>query len=213
MTQEALKLALEALEDRVSLMKWQKARDAVKEALAQHDSVQAKPEPEQEPCDMRDFCIGCSPRNTDGSCPGENPNGACDCYVNGFNDGMKEMEQPAPVQQEPVALLLLQSKQNFERNFGPCWQADWIYSDLAELLDTTPPQPEQEPDDIASILACRDMLDAQPVPQRTWVGMTDEEIKKMRHLIDWTAGWSYNTFARAIEAKLKQKNGFAEENT
>ena len=37
---EALKLALEALEDRVSLMKWQIARDAVKEALAQ---------PEQEP--------------------------------------------------------------------------------------------------------------------------------------------------------------------
>ena len=30
-------------------------------------------------------------------------------------------------------------------------------------------QPEQEPvaDDIASILACRDMLDAQPVPPRT----------------------------------------------
>ena len=49
MTQEALKLALEALEDRSSLMKWQIARDAVKEALAQQDSVQAKPEPEQEP--------------------------------------------------------------------------------------------------------------------------------------------------------------------
>ena len=43
-------------------------------------------------------------------------------------------------------------------------------------------------------------------PQSTWVGLTDEEIKKMRHLIDWTAGWSYNTFARAIEAKLKEKN-------
>ena len=37
---EALKMALEALEDRASLMKWQIARDAVKEALAQ---------PEQEP--------------------------------------------------------------------------------------------------------------------------------------------------------------------
>ena len=47
-------------------------------------------------------------------------------------------------EQEPVALLLLQSKQNFERNFNPCWQADWIYSDLVELLDTTPPQPEHE---------------------------------------------------------------------
>lgn len=37
---ELLKLALEALEDRSSLMKWQMARDAVNEALAQ---------PEQEP--------------------------------------------------------------------------------------------------------------------------------------------------------------------
>ena len=46
MTQEALKLALEALEDRASLMKWQKARDAVKEALAQ---------PEQEPVAWRTF--------------------------------------------------------------------------------------------------------------------------------------------------------------
>ena len=42
--------------------------------------------------------------------------------------------------------------------------------------------------------------------QRTWVGLTDEEIEKMRHLIDWTAHWSYGTFAKAIEAKLKEKN-------
>jgi len=49
------------------------------------------------------------------------------------------------------------------------------------------------------------------LPQREWVGLTDEEIEKMRHLIDWTADWSYGTFARAIEAKLKQKNGYAEE--
>jgi len=43
-------------------------------------------------------------------------------------------------------------------------------------------------------------------PQREWVGLTDEEVEKMRHLIDWTAHWSYGTFARAIEAKLKEKN-------
>lgn len=35
---------------------------------------------------------------------------------------------------------LLQSKQNFERNFGQHWQADWIYSDLAELIDSPPPE-------------------------------------------------------------------------
>jgi hypothetical protein len=41
---------------------------------------------------------------------------------------------------------------------------------------------------------------------KKWVGLTDEEIEKLRHLIDWTAHWSYGTFARAIEAKLKEKN-------
>jgi len=42
--------------------------------------------------------------------------------------------------------------------------------------------------------------------KREWVGLTDEEIEKMRHLIDWTAHWSYGTFAKAIEAKLKELN-------
>ena len=41
---------------------------------------------------------------------------------------------------------------------------------------------------------------------KEWKDLTNEEIEKMRHLIDWTADWSYGTFARAIEAKLKEKN-------
>jgi hypothetical protein len=45
-------------------------------------------------------------------------------------------------------------------------------------------------------------------PQRTWVGLTDEEIDKTHETQVWDARRSY---ARAIEAKLKQKNGFAEE--
>jgi hypothetical protein len=35
------------------------------------------------------------------------------------------------------------------------------------------------------------------LPQRQ--PLTEEEIEKVRHLIDWTAGWSYIEFARAIE--------------
>lgn len=42
--------------------------------------------------------------------------------------------------------------------------------------------------------------------KREWKELTDEEIEELRHLIDWTAGWSYGNFARAIEAKLKEKN-------
>jgi hypothetical protein len=42
-------------------------------------------------------------------------------------------------------------------------------------------------------------------PQRK--PLTDEEILTYRHMIDWTAEWSYINFARAIEAKLKELNG------
>jgi hypothetical protein len=43
-------------------------------------------------------------------------------------------------------------------------------------------------------------------PQRTWVGLTDEEVQTLRYKIDSTAHWTYDEFARAIEAKLKEKN-------
>ena len=48
-------------------------------------------------------------------------------------------------------------------------------------------------------------LDYEPA-QRTWVGLTDEEINSVRYKRDWTAPWTDMTFARAIEAKLKEKN-------
>ena len=77
---------------------------------------------------------------------------------------------------------------------------------------------EIEPDDIASILACRDMLDAQPVPPRTWVGIGDIENsnayltppqrteppqKKVWTFWDLSGG----DITDAIKAKIKEKNG------
>jgi hypothetical protein len=80
--------------------------------------------------------------------------------------------------------------------------------------------PKQEPVDgyIASIIACRDMLDAQPVPprtlmmpqaappaaQRTWVGLTDAEIQAIHDTYYRRMG--PQEFARAIEAKLKERS-------
>ena len=43
-------------------------------------------------------------------------------------------------------------------------------------------------------------------PKRQWVGLTDEEINSVRHNREWTAFWTDTTFARAIEAKLREKN-------
>ena len=54
---EALKLALEALEDRSSLMRWQKARDAVKEALAQDETSSSGGE--QEPVKLVSYNCKC----------------------------------------------------------------------------------------------------------------------------------------------------------
>jgi hypothetical protein len=44
--------------------------------------------------------------------------------------------------------------------------------------------------------------------QRTWVGLTDEERNDLCYDFGEKSLWS---FADSIEAKLKQKNGYAEE--
>ena len=62
----------------------------------------------------------------------------------------------------------------------------------------------KEKKDVGAINALRQAL-AQP--EREWVGLTDEEIQAERHKLDPTAGWTYDHLARAIEAKLKEKNG------
>jgi hypothetical protein len=88
----------------------------------------------------------------------------------------------APVQ-EPVATLLQQSKGNFERNFGSNGYADWIYKDLAELLDTPPA--------------------AQP-SQRPWVGLVNKD-----NVLDFGDAHVTTEFARGAlwaEAKLKELN-------
>ena len=43
-------------------------------------------------------------------------------------------------------------------------------------------------------------------PQRKWQGLTDQEINSVCYKRDWTAPWTDLVFARAIEAKLKEKN-------
>ena len=43
-------------------------------------------------------------------------------------------------------------------------------------------------------------------PWRTWVGLTDEEVKTLRYKIDVTAHWTYDKFYETIEALLKDKN-------
>ena len=45
-------------------------------------------------------------------------------------------------------------------------------------------------------------------PKREWVGLTDEEIQEC---LQGLPTQTIDVYARRIEAKLKQKNGYAEE--
>jgi hypothetical protein len=42
--------------------------------------------------------------------------------------------------------------------------------------------------------------------QELWVGLSEDEINKLRHLVDWTAEWSYGRFAYELERLLREKN-------
>ena len=64
-------------------------------------------------------------------------------------------------------------------------------------LYTAPPKREPEPV-IDKCAAIRIATSLGWTPQRK--PLTDEEIETYRYMIDWTAGWSYIKFARAIEA-------------
>ena len=55
---------------------------------------------------------------------------------------------------------------------------------------------------VCQCAACKDQ------PQRTWVGLTDEEIQEC---LQGLPTQTIDVYARRIEAKLKQKNGYAEE--
>lgn len=50
-----------------------------------------------------------------------------------------------------------------------------------------------------------DALDALCTPQRTWVGLTLEELSEIYNFTEWDTvdGWGYE---RAIETKLREKN-------
>ena len=71
-------------------------------------------------------------------------------------------------------------------------------------------QPKQEPV-IDKSAAIRIATTLGWTPPRTWVGLTDEEVSEVFGGDIHAEHSGELRFVRAIEAKLKQKNGYAEE--
>ena len=93
---------------------------------------------------------------------------------------------------------------------GRQWYDEKLVDKAITAIKDSLAQPEQEPvgeivDAIEGAFKCS-FTKMLPVgtklyttpPQRK--PLSDEEIETYRHMIDWTAHWSYINFARAIEA-------------
>ena len=106
-------------------------------------------------------------------------------------------------------------------HFG-CGAGSASHDDAVAAIKEALAQPEQEPvawmSDVGSVASAHEKkmgyvlesaftipLYTTP-PQRTWVGLEEEEVQELRYKIDVTAHWTYDDFAQAIEAKLKDKN-------
>jgi hypothetical protein len=68
------------------------------------------------------------------------------------------------------------------------------------LPKATPPTPQPVP--------VKTYHDGKPWPvaPKPWVGLSEDEINKLRHLVDWTAEWSYGRFAYELERLLRERN-------
>ena len=98
-------------------------------------------------------------------------------------------------------LLILKEHWSYLQKLASLRQA------IAELESQEPVCPECKAEVLYECVACS--RNNHP-PQRTWVGLTDEEIRERWFAAEPTPDGrpaSYN-YARAIEAKLKEKNGY-----
>jgi len=142
-------------------------------------------------------------------------------YERGFIDGMQKQMQSSvdkavnamgkrewvgltDEEIEPIAETVAQPKQEQGEPVGWISNKDFepirirIMQEAYELADNNDPEGYN-----AIKVMCGD-VQKMLSPQRTWVGLTDEEISKL-----WLGTAPYfndEDFARAIEAKLKEKN-------
>ena len=99
-------------------------------------------------------------------------------------DAEEALRQALETEQEPVAWITNGGKGEL------WWHQSSKFDEEGNLIGPNP-------DDIPLYTA---------PPKKRWVGLTDQEINSVCYRRDWTAPWTNTSFARAIEAKLKEKN-------
>ena len=99
-----------------------------------------------------------------------------------------------------------------KNEFKPDWDEKLALTEevirLSKRIEELEAQPEQHQDWCASLTQMLMSMPPKPAPcnckppQRTWVGMTDEEELQLAGVMDKSRHW----LVAAVEAKLKEKN-------
>jgi hypothetical protein len=82
----------------------------------------------------------------------------------------------------------------------------WFTNYMEQRFTHRKPEERERIGDVKPVYTAPLQLDEASAKAAEWQGLTDEEIISMRHMRDWTAGWTDIKYAREIEAKLKEKN-------
>ena len=202
MTQETLKLALEAMNAMLTHMgmdedEWNKVTfDQMRQAIKAAEEALAQPE--QEP-------VAIVHRNEYNEYRLE-PHDNFDIKSIPFNVDVPLFKSPQPKEpepeQEPVALETLLKWDDDIDDIDPIGEVVGFIEGSPYIMVKVHKVKQVSLDDD---------LYATP-PQRTWQGLTDDEIAQ-----GWKESWvteqAWQSAVWWAEDKLKQKNGFAEENT
>ena len=190
MTQEALKLALEALDN---LMYWDNGKpdyDEAREAITAIKEALTLPDPyKQGYADAMNWKV----QNHLEHLPTAQPEQEPVKYSDYESDGVHH-NKPAQPEQEPVAWRVRWPKMGggyaWVMNDAPLMAEHGFVN---EPLYTTPPQEQQSCD--------------KRTWERPWVSLTDEEIEDAWRKVETDDFYDcVQPFAKAIEAKLKEKN-------
>lgn len=106
---------------------------------------------------------------------------------------------------EPVAWVYPDGLEALKN--GKCWTAYGTHqNEMMSPLYTALPQREITDDEFVAEAKRRGFFISAP-QQREWVGLTDDEIEKLFMWQEWSEDFAeYEPVARAIEAKLREKN-------
>jgi hypothetical protein len=190
-TQEALKLTLQTLELSKETMK--SACKKIDELKAENKALkEALAQPQQEPF---------------GYFKAE-PFGWTDCAET--DEGAIALYQAPPQRTEQNFCSRCGKRTN---DIHTCTPPQDKYMTLKEKVNLAMNWFDSGQEDRAEFQTLMESILAQP-PQRTWVGLSDDEVESYWDWEDFQTGAGRSTIlemVRDIEAKLKEKNGYAEE--